>query len=110
MDHQKHGPAFPVNDWVGNAMTIDEANQLADYKGPHPGMSLRDHFAECACPVVVSHFVNLYLSVCRTNEPEEWGDNALAYSLGHMERVAKIEARYRYALADAMLKERERSN
>lgn len=97
--------------WVGCVSAIC-AEDVPDTKNDAPlpstidtqGVALRDYLAAHASESTIAKFVGRYMEVARINEPEEWGDNSLWYSSWHMERIAKIEARYRYALADAMMK------
>ena len=93
------GPAFPG--------TWGQFNEVGGQVVTEGGMSLRDYFAGQASDLVVHQLVNDYLTVLRTNEPDEWGD-ALRYTEWHCARLATVEARYRYAVADAMLAQREK--
>jgi hypothetical protein len=88
------GPAFPLG---YNTKPKDE-----------PGMSLRDYFAAAASEAAVSHFIRKAIEVFETNDPDDWCQPA--YGVWHMEKIAAIEARYRNALADAMLAEREKES
>lgn len=83
----------------------DTAFPVDSARGFSPGMSLRDYLAANASSDVVAMLVRDYLEVCKINEPEAW-DTPLRYSDWHCEKLAQIEARYRYSVADNMLRER----
>lgn len=82
MSEYNGGPAFP------NALDSSTT-----------GMSLRDWFAGQAppCPIMSE-----FLSTSKTNDPEFWG--IPNWSEEHFNRLAIIEARWRFAYAAAMLK------
>lgn len=88
------GYAFPNPD-------SPQGNPVGDEHGTG-GMSLRAYLAAHVCPELIAMFAKAYLEVVKTNEPRQW-EYPLIYSPGHMESVAKIEARYRLAVADALL-------
>jgi len=80
--------------------TIEESQKAVQLP-----VSLRDYFAAKASDDVAAHFVMQYREVVATNEPEKWTQPS--YSKWHCEQLAMIEARYRYAFADAMLAARK---
>jgi hypothetical protein len=90
----------------GLAFPVAEDHQVADNLPWTCGMSLRDWFAGQASGSAVEPFIQNYLDLAAINEPDSWGGIKPAYSEWHMKRLASIEARYRYVLADAMLKAR----
>ena len=97
------GPAFPI---TTQSITTDGVRPPLEsaLHGPS-GMSPRDWFAGQASGEMVRHFCEQYMEVLRTNEPDSWKE-PLTYSDFHCAKMAMIEARYRMAVADAMLAER----
>lgn len=59
---------------------------------------------------VIGILIQKYIEVASTNEPEEWGENALIWSSYHCDKLARIEARYRIALATAIIAESEKTS
>lgn len=99
------GAAFPRTGYyppTSPGMDIEHLRELLPTTTePEQGMSLRDYFAAHVSDSVVAGFVRKYMEVLETNEPEKWRQPA--YSEWHCNTLARIEARYRLAVADAML-------
>ena len=91
------GPAYPHQ---GRSQSGDPCEEV------RRGKTLLDSYAENASEFAVSWFLGRYLESAKVNDPEFW--ETPDWSQVHMEQVASIEARYRYALAQAMLAEKRR--
>lgn len=90
------GPAFPMTEYHGKGMSLDQASKLYEYSGPYYGMSLRDYFAAKAMQVE-------FETACRSRaNARALGEAAAANGMTIEQRVA-FNA---YAVADAMLAER----
>lgn len=100
------GSAFPEHHYFDPSRGAYGQTVTASEVGAG-GMSLRDYFAAKASNAVISLLVNSYLEVLKTNDPEVW-NTPTRYSESHCKTLATVEARYRYALADAMLAERSK--
>ncbi len=85
------GPAFPCE---------------MDFRAK--GMSLRDYFAAHA-PPLPQFIAERFLEMKRTNEPEDWGPNAMPWGPSYLKEFAAQEARWRLAFADAMLAKQPRA-